>query len=601
MGEEADFYALVAEGIPNMVWTAGPDGQLDYFNTRVFEYTGLTAAELRGWNWKGVIHPEDRAACEERWRQSLVSGEPYAIEARIRRGSDATYRWHLRAARPLRKPDGSIARWIGTSTDIEDRKREHIEPYMSLVSLSPDAIVIRRGEKLVFVNQSAAHLLGARSTQDLNGTRLLDLVHPDDLALCRERMKRYDDYGEVLPPAEMRLRRNDGTFVTIEASGASIKLDGRKATQTIWRDLTESKRAEQALREREFELNEAQRLAQLGSWVWEAATDTVTWTEEIYRVYRCDPASGPVRYSEHSALFTVESWSRLQTSVATALRHGVAYELELELAGTDRNGRWVHARGEAVRNESGAVVGLRGTLQDITNQRNAQEELRQYSDRFKQLHYRLVDMQEAERRNLASTLHDLVGQKLTALNIGLNILKRELHDTAGPHVHSRLESLATIVDETVYTIRDVMEDLHPPELEAFGLMPALHSHANRFKEQTGIATTVKAVEPYGRLPRNVELALFRIAQEALTNAVKHSGAATIRIRAWQEDGHAFLAIEDDGRGFTDPTGARSVWRGGWGLPEMRKRAEAIGGQLKIEFPDTGGTRVLVQVATRHAD
>jgi two-component system sensor histidine kinase UhpB len=209
--------------------------------------------------------------------------------------------------------------------------------------------------------------------------------------------------------------------------------------------------------------------------------------------------------------------------------------------------------------------------------------------------YRLVDAQESERRNIASSLHDLIGQKLTALNIGLDILGKDLHAIAGAHVRSRLDSMSEIVEETVDAIRGVMQDLRPPELEDFGLVPALHSYARRFEEQTGIRTAVDASEPFGRLPRNVELALFRVAQEALTNAVKHSGATTVQIRAWQSAGRSSLSVEDEGRGFTNPEGARSAWRGGWGLPEMRKRAEAVGGYLQIEFPECGGTRVLVHV------
>jgi signal transduction histidine kinase len=261
---------------------------------------------------------------------------------------------------------------------------------------------------------------------------------------------------------------------------------------------------------------------------------------------------------------------------------------------------WMSSRAQ-MQAPSGQTERMVGITMDITRQHAVQDELEQYSERVKQLLYRLVQAQESERRNLASALHDLIGQKLTALNIGLDILKRDLHATAGPLVRVRLESMATIVDETVDAIRGVMEDLHPPELEDFGLIPALHSHAKRFQAHTGIHTAVDASESGRRLPANVELALFRVVQEALTNAIKHSGASRIRIGAWEEAGRAFVSIEDNGRGFADPAGARSAWRGGWGLPEMRKRAESIGGKLRIEFPEEGGTRVLVHVPAGDAD
>jgi signal transduction histidine kinase len=256
---------------------------------------------------------------------------------------------------------------------------------------------------------------------------------------------------------------------------------------------------------------------------------------------------------------------------------------------------WMSSRAESQYDASGRPERMVGITMDITERRVAQDELEEYSNRVKQLLYRLVDTQESERRKLASALHDLIGQKLTALNIGLDILKRDLHPSTGPLMRSRVESMAGIVEETVDAIRGVMVDLHPSELDDFGLVPALHAHARRFEAHTGLVTTVDAAEPYPRLAANVELAVYRVVQEALTNAIKHSGASSVHIRAWRDGERACVAVEDNGRGFKDPSGGRTVWRGGWGLPEMRKRAEAVGGDLRIEFPEAGGTRVLVQV------
>ncbi len=595
----AELYHLIAEGIPNMVWTARPDGGLDFFNRRVFEYTGLTSAELKEWGWRDVIHPADWEMCEARWRRSLGTGESYEIEFRVRRG-DGSYRWHIGAALPLRNAEGAIERWFGTCTDIEEEKRANNARYRALVELSPDAIIIRHGDLFAYANDAALCLLGVRAVDELLGKSIYDLVHPDDLALARRRQVRLDDLGEADSPAELRLRRGDGTYVAVEAMVAPMEFDGRKAAVAIWRDLTVSKRSERVLRDSESALREAQRLAHLGSWEWDPSTDTVTWSEEMYRIFGRDPDAGPASYAEHPALYTLESWERLREAVAQALQSGASYELELELASPGRLDKWVVARGEAVRDGMDAIIGLRGTAQDVTDRRRTRKVLQDYSERVKQLLYRLVDTQESERRNLASSLHDLIGQKLTALNIGLDILKRDLHATAGPLVRERIESMATIVDETVDAIRGVMDDLHPSELEDFGLVPALHSHAKRFEANTGIRTAVDAVEPGRRLPVKVELALFRVVQEALTNVIKHSGATRIRIGAWEDAGRAFISIDDNGRGFSDPDGARLARRGGWGLSEMRKRAEAVGGTLKIEFPAEGGTRVLVEVP-RHRD
>ena len=116
-------YRFLAEAIPQQIWTATPDGALDYLNRQTFDYFGLSEDELLGWGWQNVVHPDDLPEALERWRRSLATGETYVVEFRLRRASDGEYRWHLGRALPMRDPEGRIARWFGTNTDIDDQKR----------------------------------------------------------------------------------------------------------------------------------------------------------------------------------------------------------------------------------------------------------------------------------------------------------------------------------------------------------------------------------------------------------------------------------------------------------------------------------------------
>ncbi|MCA1564159.1 MAG: PAS domain-containing protein [Acidobacteria bacterium] len=116
-------YRFLAESIPQQVWTAQPDGALDYVNQRTVEYFALADSDITGDSWQQVIHPDDLDACLERWRKSLSTGEVYEVEFRLRRGSDGDYRWHLARALPMCDASGRIIRWFGTNTDIDDQKR----------------------------------------------------------------------------------------------------------------------------------------------------------------------------------------------------------------------------------------------------------------------------------------------------------------------------------------------------------------------------------------------------------------------------------------------------------------------------------------------
>ncbi|WP_228057261.1 PAS domain S-box protein [Tychonema sp. LEGE 07203] len=116
-------YRVLAEAIPQIVWTALPDGAIDYYNQRWFEYTGMTLEETQGWGWQPVLHPDDVENAVERWKTTVQTGGNYEVEYRFKRASDGDYRWHLGRALPVRDAEGKIIKWFGTCTDIDDRQR----------------------------------------------------------------------------------------------------------------------------------------------------------------------------------------------------------------------------------------------------------------------------------------------------------------------------------------------------------------------------------------------------------------------------------------------------------------------------------------------
>jgi PAS domain S-box-containing protein len=116
-------YRHLADAMPQIVWTARPDGYTDYYNQRWLEYTGMTLEQTQGWGWQPALHPEDVEHCLRLWATAVETGKAYEIEYRFRRASDGTYRWHLGRGVPMRGANGEIVKWFGTATDIDDRKR----------------------------------------------------------------------------------------------------------------------------------------------------------------------------------------------------------------------------------------------------------------------------------------------------------------------------------------------------------------------------------------------------------------------------------------------------------------------------------------------
>jgi diguanylate cyclase (GGDEF)-like protein/PAS domain S-box-containing protein len=113
----------LADAVPQIVWTANANGELDYYNQHWIDYTGMSIAETLGWGWAPVLHPDDLPRCIDVWTKSCTTGEPYQIEYRFKRASDGSYRWHLGRALPVRDLDGKIIKWFGTCTDIDEQKQ----------------------------------------------------------------------------------------------------------------------------------------------------------------------------------------------------------------------------------------------------------------------------------------------------------------------------------------------------------------------------------------------------------------------------------------------------------------------------------------------
>ena len=204
-----------------------------------------------------------------------------------------------------------------------------------------------------------------------------------------------------------------------------------------------------------------------------------------------------------------------------------------------------------------------------------------------------MEVQETERRDLANQLHDLVGQKLTALNISLNIVKMESAASMGDAVNTRLDDSLKLVEETIESIRNVMMELRPTVLDDYGLPAVLRWYVEQFIRRTGTATTLIEQGSPRRLPVAAEETLFRIAQEALANAAKYAQAGSVTVTLHTTPEISRLTIADDGCGFDPSACDPPASSHGWGLMIMRERAAAIGAAFAVDSAPGQGTRVIV--------
>ena len=232
-----------------------------------------------------------------------------------------------------------------------------------------------------------------------------------------------------------------------------------------------------------------------------------------------------------------------------------------------------------------------GRLEHEIERRQAAE--RQNRSDLERLSARLVTAQEEERRSLARELHDAVGQALTAIKMEMGVAMRGVETDS--RARRALDEGRAIAESTLQNVRDLSQLLHPSMLDDFGLPEAVSAHLRSFSKRTGIRTQLTHERMDDRLPPDIEVCVYRIVQEALTNVARHSGASSCTVSLVRREGVLLLTIEDDGRGIETVAARGLDARRHLGLIGMRERAQALAGTFVIENRAEGGTRVLVRL------
>jgi PAS domain S-box-containing protein len=456
---------------------------------------------------------------------------------------------------------------------------------------------------------------------------------------------------------------------------------------------------------------EAQRVAHIGSWVWDPETDNISWSQESYRIADRDPSLPPVNFREQRRLYTPESWERLQGAVEQALRSGIPYELDLELVQQDGIKKWIRTRGEAQRDTTGRIALLRGTTQDITDSKNAEEALRESEWRFRNVfqdagvgmiittldgrflavnstfcnylgyseeellrmtveevtqpedwplfwaklqeavatggsfqrfekrcrhkggctvymetsaslirtpngqpqyfvgeavnvterkmaeqsladaNRRLIDAHEEERTRIARELHDDIGQRLAVLAINLEGLRHNLPSSKAEITKDIAEAVKQVQD-LGSDVQALSHHLHSSKLEYLGLAAAAAGFCREVSNRQGVGIDFHSENIPKDLPKETSLCLFRVLQEAIQNAAKHSGSRHFEVSLSGGLSEIELTVRDSGIGF-DPEEAMKGR--GLGLTSIRERLKLVNGNLSIDSHPQHGTTIQARV------
>jgi PAS domain S-box-containing protein len=279
-----------------------------------------------------------------------------------------------------------------------------------------------------------------------------------------------------------------------------------------------------------------------------------------------------------------------ESKMAEALRTGVpAHDLEVVIERPDGSCITVLVNIAPLRDGKGELVGAMNCFQDITERKRSAKELKEANHQLRFLSRRLFEVQEEERRHLARELHDEVGQALTAAKINLQAAMKESDGAKS----KRIDETAAILEKLLGQVRQISLDLRPSTLDDLGLVPALRSLLDQQGRRASVAVRFSVKDVPENLNPEIQTTCFRIAQEAITNAVRHANATRIDVDLGRENGNLRLQVRDNGRGFdVDSTQAQAA---GLGLIGIKERAALVDAQAKVVSSPNNGTTIEVSL------
>ncbi len=437
---DAQDIRLVVDTIPTLAWSARPDGSAEFFNQRWLVYTGLSAEQALGSGWQVAIHPDDLPRILKIFQEALDSVKPYEVEGRFRR-FDGEFRWFLFRGSPLRDRSGKVAKWYGTNTDLEERKRaedalrKSEERWRSVFENSAIGVALTDLNGRFLATNRVFQAMVGYTEEELRAVSFLDVTHADyrqaNWALVTELLEGKQRQFQI----EKKYLRKDGSSIWVSNNVSLVPGTERvpRFIMALSEDITQRKRAEEAVQRSEAYLAEAQKLTQTGSWAAQVSLkenvnwsenvswSNVYWSKEMFRIFGFDPDPTPPSPMEVVRRLHPEDAPSHPRMVERAIRDGTDFELDYRLLLPDGAAKYIHAVGHPVVNASGDVIELVGTAMDVTERKRAEDALRA-SEAF------LLEAQRLTRT--CSWRHEVLSDKVTTSPEGLLMYGIEPEDDA---------------------------------------------------------------------------------------------------------------------------------------------------------------------------
>jgi PAS domain S-box-containing protein len=589
------------------------DGTITSWNQSAERLFGYKAEEAVGQHITLIV-PWERRSEEEGILRRLASGERVEHFETVRRRKDGTSLDVSLTISPIRDAAGRVIGASNVARDVSERKRieaalrESEERFRAIVETTPECVkLISADGTLLHMNRPGLKMVGAHSADEVVGKSVYDLIAPED----RDRFKAFNQSicrGEQ-GSLQFDIVGIDGKRRHMETQAAPLRNPDETIVHlAVTADISERKLAEELLHRSEERFRALVNAS--SDVVYRMSPDWSQMLEFDGRGFLAD--TGRPRNDWLDEYIHPDDQPIVLRTIREAVRTKRTFELEHRIRRTDGTLGWTNSRAVPLLNVSGEILEWFGAASDVTSRKEAEEnfrklaqtldaevrartrELEAQSNEIRQLSWRLLTSQDEQRRHIARELHDSAGQTLTVLGINLAQLVQKTGRRA-PELASEAEEIQETVQQLHREIRTTSYLLHPPLLDENGLYSAINWYVQGLLERSGLEICLDISQEFGRLPSDIELVIFRLVQECLTNIHRHSESKSASIRIVREPDRITMEIKDQGKGMSPARLAEIQLEGaGVGIRGMRERLRQFEGTLNIES-ESSGTCVIATI------
>jgi PAS domain S-box-containing protein len=643
--EASNHYRFLAETIPQMVWTARPDGWLNYYNQRSLDYTGMSLERCQGSGWAKAVHPDDFQMSTDAWSDSIRTGRPYEVETRLRRASDGAYRWHLVRAMPLRDPAGSILKWFGTCTDIDDKR--HTEEALRQSQAQLDAEVNLRTAELRESNARLGAILNAATLNSIIATDLQGLItifnpgaeqmlgytageivgkhtpaifHLESELEARGRSLS-KHLGHPIQPVDILVGlasegeseerewtyvRKDGQHLSVVIAVTVVQDAAGHITGYlgIAYDITKRKQIQSRYKLLTERLSLATAVAAVGVWEWDLAGSLMTWDATMVGIYGF--SLGPQPYEQWRGAVHPDDLPAAEDALQRVVKEKGRASVEFRIIRADGSVRHVSAVEGVLLDEQGNVSRVIGVNMDVTDRKQAEADLQRAKEEAEASNRAKSEFLANMSHEIRTPMNGIMGMTDLALDTELTSEQREYLETVKLSADLLLSVINDILDFSKIEAGKVDLEKNDFNLRE-NLEVTLKTLALRADEK-GLELLCEIAPEVPEVVRGDSNRLRQVVINLVGNAIKftHKGEIGLSARVEADDGDnciLHITVSDSGIGIpaekqklifqpfvqADTSTTREYGGTGLGLTISARLVEIMGGKMWVESEVGQGT------------